>query len=134
MATSVQQNVAEYVGIFTSYNFDANQAGRVIITRKIFIGYRQFINIVQITLRVRQGILFPRPWLRSTEPSPSVRASSELLIAAAHRAPMVRTLAPATLTIPGGALSPLMHATTVSAGLVARLFDIVASVAVVEHL
>ena len=91
MATSVQQNVAEYVGIFTSYNFDANQTGRVIIARKLFIGNRRFVNIVQITLKVREGMLFPRPWLRSTEPSPSVRASSELLIAAAHRAPMVRT-------------------------------------------
>ena len=79
-------------------------------------------------------MLFPRPWLRSTEPSPSVRASSELFITAIHGTPMVKTLAPATLTVPGGALSPLMHATTVCAGLVARLFDIVASVAVVEHL
>ena len=79
-------------------------------------------------------MLFPRPWLISTEPSPSVRASSELLIAVAHGAPMVKTLTPATLTVPGGALSPLMQTTAVSAGLVARLFDIVASVAVVEHL
>ena len=47
---------------------------------------------------------------------------------------MVKTLAPATLTVPGGALSPLMHVTTVSAGLVARLFGIVAFVAIVKQL
>ena len=52
MATSVQQNVAEYVRIFTSCNFDADQTGRVIIAQKLFIRNMRFVNVVQIMLKV----------------------------------------------------------------------------------